>query len=128
MKKLLIATSALTLAAMPANAQLLGNGSLTGGLGSALDLGTTISRTTETINTTTRGAVNGSAAPDGEQSVDRRSGRVEARHNADIAGAANVTQLATTQTLQIGATASGDGSASGEIGRASCRDRGWQDG
>ncbi|WP_428028052.1 hypothetical protein [Altererythrobacter sp.] len=118
MKKLLIATTALTLAAMPAQAQLLGGGGgltggLAGGIGSGLDLGSTISRTTDTVNSTTRGAVRGNAATDGSQSVDRRSGRVEARRSADVAGAANVAQLVNTPIAPMSANANGSGNASG---------------
>lgn len=112
MKKLLIATTALALTASPAYAQLLGGG-LGGGLGSTLDISGTISRTTSSIDSTTRGAVNGSIATEGNQSVDRRSGKVEARRSADIAGAVSVAQLANTPIAPIGADASGSGNASG---------------
>ena len=78
MKNFLIAASILSLAAVPAQAQLLGGGGITGGLGSSLDLSGTISRTTETVRGTTEGSLRGSAHTRGEQSVDRRSGRVMA--------------------------------------------------
>ena len=114
MKKLLIATTALTLLATPAHAQLLGGGGgLTGGLGSTLDLNSTISRTTDTLRSATRGAVTGDAATEGSQSVDRRSGRVEARRSANVNGAASVAQLADTPISAISGSANGSGNASG---------------
>ena len=82
-------------------------------INSALDINSTISRTNDTIRSTTGGAINGSAATDGDQSVDRNSGRVEARRNAELAGAANVGQLASTPIAPFGGSASGSGSASG---------------
>lgn len=114
MKKLLIAATALTLVTTPAHAQLLGGGGgLTGGLGSTLDLNSTISRTTDTLRNTTRGAVSGDAATEGSQSVDRRSGRVEARRSANVNGAASVAQLADTPIGALAGSASGTGNASG---------------
>lgn len=114
MKKFLIATSLLSLAAIPAQAQLLGGGGITGGLGSTLDLSGTISRTTETVRGTTQGTISGSAQTRGEQSVDRRSGRVKANRSANADGSANVTQMVDTPILPMGAAASGNGNASGE--------------
>lgn len=121
MKRFITATAALTLISVPAQAQLLGTGPLTGGLGSALDIGGTVSRPAETLRTVTRGAVEGSATTDGSHSVDRNSGRVEARRNADIAGSAAIDQLVTTPIAPfgapvgapVGANANGNGSASG---------------
>lgn len=113
MKKLLIAATALTLFTTPAHAQLLGSGSLTGGLGSALDLNSTISRTTDTLRSTTRGAASGDAATEGSQSVDRRSGRVEARRSANVNGAASVAQLAETPIGAIAGSAGGTSNAAG---------------
>lgn len=113
MKKLLIAASALTFVTTPAHAQLLGGGGLTGGLGSTLDLGGTISRTTDTLRSTTRGAASGDVTTEGSQSVDRRSGRVEARRSANANGAVSVAQLADTPISAISGSASGAGNASG---------------
>lgn len=113
MKRFMTATAVLTLISVPAQAQLLGTGPLTGGLGSALDINSTISRPADTLRTVTRGTVEGSAATDGSHSVDRNSGRVEARRNADITGAAAIDQLVTTPIAPVGANANGSGSASG---------------
>lgn len=117
MKRFMTATAALALISVPAQAQLLGSGPLTGGLGSVLDINSTISRPTDTLRTVTRGTVEGSAATDGSHSVDRNSGRVEARRNADITGGATIDQLVATPIAPVGApagaSASGNGSASG---------------
>lgn len=117
MKRFMTATAALALISVPAQAQLLGSGPLTGGLGSVLDINSTISRPTDTLRTVTRGTVEGSAATDGSHSVDRNSGRVEARRNADITGGAALDQLVATPIAPIaapaGANASGNGNASG---------------
>lgn len=113
MKRFMTATAALALISVPAQAQLLGSGPLTGGLGSVLDINSTISRPTDTLRTVTSGTVEGSAATDGSHSVDRNSGRVEARRNADITGAAAIDQLVATPIAPVGANASGNGNASG---------------
>lgn len=117
MKNFMFTTAALALMAAPAHAQLLGNGSLTGGLGSALDVNSTISQATDTLRTTTRGAIRGSAATDGDQRVDSRSGRVEARRSADVDGSASVAQIADTAIAPVtgstSARASARGNASG---------------
>lgn len=114
MKKLLITTSILAFAALPAQAQLLGGGGITGGLGSSLDLSGTLSRTGETIGGATQGTLGGRASTQGEQSVDRRSGAVKANRKANAEGSASASQVADTAILPIGASASGTGNASGE--------------
>lgn len=117
MRNLLLAAAAVTTFATPAHAQLLGGaglgGGLTGGLNSALDINSTITRTTDTVASTTAGDVNGRASSDGNQSVDRHSGKVEAQRSADLAGAASIGQLASTPIAPIGGLAGGEGSASG---------------
>lgn len=120
MKKFVLTATALSMLIAPAHAQLLGNGSLTGGLGQAIDINSTISRTTDTVRTTTRGAIEGSAATNGDQSVESNSGRVEARRNAEANAAANLTQLATTPIGSMTGSASGSGNAS-ESGEASAQ-------
>lgn len=114
MKNFLIAASILSIAAVPAQAQLLGGGGITGGLGSSLDLSGTLSRTTETVRGTTEGSLRGSAQTRGEQSVDKRSGRVKANRSANADGSASATQIVDAPILPMGASASGSGNASGE--------------
>lgn len=121
MKKTLIAATALTLASAafsaPAHAQLLGGGGLGGTIGgtvgSVSDVAPTVRGTTSTIRSTTNSAVRGSARTEGSQSVDRRSGRVEANRSADGNVTGSVTQLATTPIGAVGGSATGEGSASG---------------
>jgi len=105
MKNFLIAASILSLATVPAHAQLLGGGGITGGLGSSLDLSGTLSRTSETVRSTTEGSLRGSAQTRGEQSVDRRSGRVKANRSANADGSASATQIVDAPILPMGASA-----------------------
>ncbi|MDX2211078.1 MAG: hypothetical protein SFV20_12075 [Sphingopyxis sp.] len=119
MKALLLAATALTLGIAPAQAQLLGGsggltGGLTSGLGSGVDLDSTITSTTQTLRSASGGTAGGTASTEGNQSVDRRSGRVEARRSARVDSAANIAQLIDTPVGAVGAIANGSGGAAGE--------------
>ena len=114
MKKTLALTSALALAviATPASAQILGGGGgVLGGGGGALD--TTIGGIDRTISSTTRGTLDTRGSTRGDARVDRRNGRVEADREADAAITGNASQLLTGPLGTQGASASGNGEASG---------------
>ncbi len=123
MKKLLFAVSALALASAPAHAQLLGGGGGLGGMvngtiGSAGSIGgiggfDTVGSVTDTVSSTTGGALDGSAATSGGQNVDHRSGRVEANRSANANASANLGQVLNTPIAPVGASGSGSGSAEG---------------
>lgn len=115
MKKLLLAASALTLfAAPPAHAQLLsgsGLGSITGSATGAIG---PISRMpTDTLRSTTRGAVRGDANTRGSQKVDRKSGSVAVDRSVDGSLDATTSQLLDTPAGSANGTASGSGNAAG---------------
>ncbi len=108
MTKFLIAASALALIATPASAQLLGGsggGSLGGGLSGS------IGRTTGTAT----GAATGSVRSTGEQTVDRRSGRVRTERQVQGNGSASADGVVQRSGRSIGRSASGGGSGSGSI-------------
>ena len=113
MKTILIATTALAIMAAPASAQLLGRGSVTGGLGSNLDVASTVTRGVQTVQSTTRSTTEGSARTTGDQSVDRRSGRVKARRNAEASSDSSLASMADLPIGSIDGSASGSGRASG---------------
>lgn len=115
MKKLLLAASAITLfAAPPAHAQLLsgsGLGSITGSATGAIG---PISRMpTDTLRSTTRGAVRGDANTRGSQNVDRRSGSVAIDRSVDGSLDATTSQLLDTPAGSAAGSASGSGNAAG---------------
>lgn len=117
MKAILLAATAVTLGIAPAQAQLLGgSGGLTGGLGSGVNLSGTIASTTQTLRSASSGAAGGNVSAEGDQSVDRRSGRIEARRSARVDSAANIAQLVDTPVGAVGAIFNGSGSAAAEGG------------
>lgn len=125
MKRILIAATALTLIAAPAQAQLLGGGGLGGSLGGAVGgtLGGTgsIGSAGDSIGSATRGTLDATGTARGSARADRRSGRVDARGNGSGTAKGNVASVLDTQTRSIGAdgsaggTASGGGSASAQL-------------
>ena len=114
MKTVLIATTTIALLAAPASAQLLNRGSVTGTLGSSLDVTSTVDRGAQSVRSTTRSAAEGSARTSGEQSVDRRSGRVKARRDAKASGDASLANMTELPMGAVDASGSGQGRASGE--------------
>ncbi|QYU70756.1 hypothetical protein J4558_11850 [Leptolyngbya sp. 15MV] len=122
MKKLLLAASALTLFAVPAQAQLLGGG-LGGGLGGTLGGSATgtvggtldsVRGTTDSVRSSTRGSTRGDARTRGSQNVDRRSGSVAVDRSADAAIAGDASQMLDNSVAPLGANAQSSGSASGQ--------------
>lgn len=125
MKALLFAASALTLASVPAQAQLLGGsgslgGSLGGTIGSSIDtssLSRTVTRTvratTDSVESTTRAAADSKVATSGDQNVDSSNGSVSANRSANAGLTGNVSQLASIPMTTAGGSASGSGEASG---------------
>ena len=120
MKTTLIAASALALIAMPAHAQLLGGGGgLGGGLGGMVGgtLGAPMSMPTMPMNTVTRtasGTLDGTANTAGSQSVDRKTGHVEANRSADASVTGSTAQMLNNSAAPVAGNASGSGSASGQ--------------
>jgi len=125
MKTLLIAASAITLLADPAQAQLIGgSGGLGGGLGGTIggtlgggtigsglpDVGPTVDR----VRSSTRGMVDGTASTSGDQTLDRRSGRVDANRSVDANGSASIGQVVGSSIAPVSGSASGSSSASGQ--------------
>ncbi len=122
MKNLLIAASALALVSVPAHAQLLGGGGIGGMVGGALGgagnigagpIGMPLQTTTDTIRSTTRGAVDATGSTSGSQKANARSGSVEANRRASASGTADLTQLANTPIAPMTGSVSGTGSAQG---------------
>lgn len=108
---LALAASALTLSA-PVSAQLLGgSGGLTGGLGGTL--GGTLGNPTGPIGGTIGSAGELAGSGRGEAKVDRRSGRVQSKGNADARGSGSVDGGNDLLGPTIGGNANGSGSASG---------------
>jgi PRC-barrel domain len=108
MTKFLVAASAFALIATPVSAQLLGGsggGSLGGGLGGS------IGRTTGTAT----GSATGSVRSTGEQTVDRRSGRVRTERQVQGNGSVSADSVVQRSGRSIGSSASGGGSGSGSI-------------
>lgn len=116
MKKLLIAASAITLFAVPAQAQLLGgSGGLGGTVGGTLGGGLgPIGGTLDSVGGTIGSTLDASSSTSGEQQVDRRSGRVQANRRADASTSANAAPLVDNPVAPIASQISGSGSAAGE--------------
>jgi hypothetical protein len=112
MKILLIATTALTLFASPASAQLLGGGGALGGtLGGGL--GGRLGNPMNSIGSTTNGTLEGTATTSGSHKVDRRSGTVHADRSASgtIGGTIDSTTDLPRRTLSGKASGNASGSA-----------------
>ncbi|WP_435417064.1 hypothetical protein WAB17_09205 [Parerythrobacter aurantius] len=117
MKKLILAAGFLALVPSAASAQLLGGGGLGGSLGGTLggNIGSTVDTTTRTVRSTVDSTARGST--EGEQSVDARRGRVEARRSASGSANASSASLADLPIPPVfTGSASGEGSASGNAG------------
>ena len=107
---LALAASALALSA-PVSAQLLGgSGGLGGGLGGTL--GGTLGNPTGPIGGTIGSAGELAGSGRGEAKVDRRSGRVQGKGNADARGSGSVDGGSDLLGPTIGGNANGSGSAS----------------
>lgn len=120
MRKILIMTTALMLAAAPAHAQLLGGG-LGGGLGGSLggSIGGTLGSagsagsTVDSVRSSTSGRLRGAGSTSGSQTVNRKSGQAHADRNASAAGGGDLSQAVGAPTRVIGGNASGNASANG---------------
>lgn len=140
---LTFAALVLSLASVPAHAQLLGGGgglggAVGGGLGGAIGgagsmggmggMGSmgTIGSATSQVETTTRTAASASGNTTGSQHVNARSGKVEANRSVTGNGAANLTSSALANTPATGArsvdgalsasgSATGSGSANAQL-------------
>lgn len=121
MKKLILTAGAASIIALvpgAASAQLLGGGGgLGGGIGGTLNstIGSTIDTATRSVRGTVDSTVTGSAATDGEQSVDARGGSVSASRSANGSIAGSTASLADLPVPALGSMASGsaNGQASG---------------
>lgn len=114
MKTLMLTSSALTLIAAPAHAQLLGGSGqagVTGSLNSTIN--STVRAPTETVRSTTRGTLNGEATTRGSQNVDRENGSVSIARSADTGLDATTSQLLGTPAGEASGNASSSGNASG---------------
>lgn len=116
MKKLLLTASLLALIPSAASAQLLGGGGLGGGLGGTIggtlggDIGSTVDRTTSSV----RGTIDKTVSTEGDQSVDAKSGKVEARRSAKGSASASTASLADLPVPSVfSGSANGTGSADG---------------
>jgi hypothetical protein len=112
MKTILLASAALLLAAAPAEAQLLGGvGGLGAGVGGVLAGHGSLDMPMSTVTNSTRGTLDSAVRTSGDQSIDRRSGHVKARRNADARGSGALDQA--TATPIGGLTGSGAAGAPG---------------
>ena len=113
MKAIFFSTAALFLAVAPAQAQLLGGGSLGGQLSGTLNGAGVLNLPTRGVETITRGAGSVRGATEGSQSVDRKSGRVSTRRSASAQGSGSVDQAVTGPLGNLTGSASGNGEARG---------------
>jgi len=127
MKKIVLTAAALSLLAAPAQAQLLGGsgGTIGGTLGGQSlppsGIGDTLQRSTDGFGSTARGSADAVARTEGSQSVDRRSGNVQAQRSADagiVGNIANITEMpggSVAGTASQSAQASGQGEAQAQL-------------
>lgn len=128
MRNLIAFSTALLLSAAPAaHAQILGGaggGSLGGSLGGTLNgtvggsLGGTggVGGTMDTVRQGTSGTLRGDARSTGSQSVDRKSGRVQADRSVNASGSGDSATSLTSPVSSLTGSASGSGSANGSGG------------
>lgn len=129
MRTILAASAAMLIVAMPAHAQLLGGGGLTGGLSGALGGtvggtfdGVPLRSTMDSLDGAASATARGSGSASTHKSIDRKSGKVHADGSADgsLTGAAISNIAAASGPLNTmtatgnSGTASGHGSASAD--------------
>lgn len=122
MKIILIATTALALAAAPAQAQLLGGagglgGTLGGSIGGTFGGGGSVGSTMDKVRSTSHGTLEASGSASGSAKADRRSGRVDTEGTGTSSANGNLGSMADLpgRTIETYPSAGGSGSGGGSV-------------